>query len=193
MKTELKADKGTPAPMARNPAACRPETTVRYGYHPRSGVHEKYGEISFIEQTVGTLVCLRGIDDAVLVPVEEGDVPLQRRQLAFVHVRHGRGGGGGVVAPWCSPSSKLKRGARWLKPTPHIKNMPSRGTFWYVTFAAAASWDCWEIDLPGVVSAGLAAMEAVRSLTRPTSERCAALVPISGGAGGGRCRSGRTN
>ena len=38
----------------------------------------------------------------------------------------------------------------------------------------AASWD-WEIDLPGVVSAGLAAMEAVRSLTRTTSERCAAL------------------
>ena len=50
MKTELKADKGTPAPMARNPAACRPETTVRYGYHPGSGVHEKFGEIICIEQ-----------------------------------------------------------------------------------------------------------------------------------------------
>jgi hypothetical protein len=29
MKTELKADNGTPAPIARNPAAaCRPETTA---------------------------------------------------------------------------------------------------------------------------------------------------------------------
>ena len=126
MKTELKADKGTPAPMARNPAACRPETTVRYGYHPRSGVHEKFGEIIFIEQTVGTLVCLRGIDDAVLVPVEEGDVPLQRRQLAFVHVRHGRRRGGGIldfVAPWSQQHREEDGG--YECETCAAKNMPS--------------------------------------------------------------------
>jgi hypothetical protein len=42
-----------------------------------------------------TLVCLGGVDDAVLVPVKEGDVPLQRRE-----VRRGGGLLAAAVAPW---------------------------------------------------------------------------------------------
>jgi hypothetical protein len=76
------------------------------------------------------LVCLGGVDDAVLVAVEEGDVPLQRRELAFVHVRHGGGGGGGgplnlndsVVAPWSQHREEhggYKRNTCAAKDMPH--------------------------------------------------------------------------
>lgn len=69
------------------------------------------------------MVCLGGVDDAVLVPVEEGDVPLQRRQLAFVNVgRHRHGGGEGGLSfvapcPWSSPQQQIKEMS-----TPQIMN-----------------------------------------------------------------------
>jgi hypothetical protein len=111
-------------------------------------------------------------------------VPLQRRQLAFVHVRHGRRRGGGLlnfVAPWCSPSSKLKRGARWSKPTPQIKNAPSRGTLSLYTchFCCFLDWEIGVLTRRRLCRFG---GHGSGEIVDEREMRCAG-VPISGGAG----------
>jgi hypothetical protein len=97
MKAAAAAESGTPAPIARNPAAMvqsRNSATVKAFI---SGIERKEKQRRTVRlDNVRTLVRLGGVDDAVLlVPVEEGDVPLQRRE-----VRRGGGLLAAAVAPW---------------------------------------------------------------------------------------------
>jgi hypothetical protein len=91
MKTAPKADSGTPQPIARNPAVSSDFHSQARPGHTCQAPAGAAGKLVMAMACLSlTFVGLGGVDDAVLVPVEEGGVLLQRRQLVVVHVRHGR-------------------------------------------------------------------------------------------------------